>query len=156
MDTPANTLRDPGIGDQSRVLRQARGMRGNLLWYIPLFALVVWYFVFPNAGSAYDNFSLVLRHWTWVLLLSPSAYVFFATAVYSVFLPIQLMLFIPIFFSADGATYDRRYVFSFLVLVALIILVVLTQLLIHASFPLCWQSDGVERVRMVPILPCPK
>jgi hypothetical protein len=133
-------------------------MRGNLLWYIPVFAFVVWYFALANARAAYENFGIVFRHWTWALLFSPSAYVFFATAVYSVFLPIHFMLFIPPFFSAEveAATYDRRYLFSFLVLVGLIVLVVVAQLVVHGSFPICWPSNGVERIRMVPLLPCPK
>ncbi|MGB8065262.1 MAG: hypothetical protein WCF26_25485 [Candidatus Sulfotelmatobacter sp.] len=155
METPANI----GVSDQpdgsSTAVRQ--GMRWDLLWYIPLFAFVVWYFGFANAKAAYENIGLVLRHWTWMLLASPSAYVFFATAVYSVFLPIHFMLFIPHFFSvdADRPTYDRRYLFSFLVLVALIVAVVVTQLVIRGSFPLCWPSNGVERIRLVPLLPCP-
>jgi len=133
-------------------------MRWNLLWYIPLFAFVVWYFGLANARAAYENIGLVFRHWTWILLLSPSAYVFFATAVYSIFLPIHFMLFIPMFFAADAerATYDRRYLFSVLVLLALIVAVFVTLLANRASFPLCWPSDGVERIRLVPFLPCPK
>jgi hypothetical protein len=75
--------------------------------------------------------------------------------LYSVFMPFQFMLFIPGFFGHD-ATYKRRYLFSFLVVVALAIVAVITQLVIQSSFPFCWQSDGVERMRMLPFLPCPK
>lgn len=134
-----------------------RGMGGNLLWYIPLFCFVVWYFALSNARAGYENIGIVFRHWTWVLLVSPSAYVFFVTVVYSVFLPVHFMLFIPYFFSStDPATYDRRYLFSVLVVVALVILVFATQLVIQGSFPLCWQSNGVERIRLVPLMSCPK
>jgi hypothetical protein len=154
MEMHANIVAD----SDKAVLRQERGMRGNLLWYVPLFAFVIWYFALPNARAAYDNIGIVFRHWTGILLVSPSAWLFFATTVYSVFLPIHFMLFIPRFYSTDaeGATYDRRYLFSLLVLVALVILVFVTQLVIHGSFPLCWQSSGVERIRLVPLLPCPK
>jgi hypothetical protein len=156
MEPDAN-LATPNHSDGSSG-RVRRGMRGNLLWYIPLFGFVVWYFGLANARAAYENISLVLHHWTWMLLVSPSAYVFFSTALYSVLLPIHFMLFIPSLFSADAeeATYDRRYVFSFLVLLALIVGVFVTQLVIRGSFPLCWPADGVERLRLVPFLPCPK
>lgn len=140
------------------VRREPRGMRWDLLWYIPLFAFVAWYFSLSNARSAYENIGIVFRHWTWFLLVSPSAYLFFTTALYSVFLPIHFMLFIPPLFSAEveAATYDRRYLLSFLVLVGLVILVFVNQFVIYASFPLCWQANGVERIRLVPFLPCPK
>ena len=129
METPANIVVQGESGHRSSgEVRREAGMRGNLLWYIPVFAFVVWYFALANARAAYENFGIVFRHWTWALLFSPSAYVFFATAVYSVFLPIHFMLFIPPFFSAEveAATYDRRYLFSFLVLVGLIVLVSFT------------------------------
>jgi hypothetical protein len=132
-----------------------RGMGGNLLWYIPLFAWVIWYFAIPNATSGYRNVRLVFQHWTWGLLLSPSAYLFFATVLYSVVMPLHFMLFIPGFFARD-ATYNRRYLFSSLVLAALAVVAVITQIIIQSSFPFCWQSDGVERMRMLPFLPCPK
>jgi hypothetical protein len=155
MDSPANVLFPTDPEGTSTALRP--GMRWNLLWYAPLFAFVVWYFGVANAKAAYDNISLVFRHWTWMLLLTPSAYLFFSTAVYSVFLPIHFMLFIPVFFSPDakGPTYARRYLFSFLVLLALIVALVVTQLVIRDSFPLCWPADGIERLRLVPFLPCP-
>ncbi len=134
-----------------------RGMRWNLLWYIPLFALASWYVVFSNAKAAYENITIVSRHWTWMLLVSPSAYVFLATTIYAVLLPIHFMLFIPRFFSvnADRPTYDRRYPLSILVLLALIVGVFVMLAASRASFPLCWPSDGVERIRLVPFLPCP-
>lgn len=137
---------------------RASGMRGNLLWYVPLFLFVVGYFVIPNARSGYTNVRLLLRHWTWALLFVPSTYVFFSTVSYSVFQPIQFMLFIPLFFSDEhqGATYDRRYLLSFLVVLAMVALIFALQLAIHASFPLCWPADGFERLRMIPFLPCPE
>jgi hypothetical protein len=136
----------------------ASGMRLNLLWYIPLFVFVVGYFALPNASAGYTNVRLVARHWTWGLLLSPSAYLFFATAMYSVLMPIQLMLFIPGFFSdeTEVATYDRRYLLSLLVFAGIAVLSVVMQFVIEYSFPFCWQSDGVERMRILPFLPCPK
>jgi hypothetical protein len=68
------------------------------------------------------------------------------------------MLFIPVFFSvdADRSTYSRRYLFSCLVLAALLVSVVLIQFVIYGSFPLCWPKDGIERIRLVPFMPCPK
>ena len=68
------------------------------------------------------------------------------------------MLFIPGFFSdeTEVATYDRRYLLSFLVFVGISVLSVVLQFVIQGSFPFCWQSNGVERMRMLPFLPCPK
>jgi hypothetical protein len=132
-----------------------RGMRLNLLWYVPLFAFAVFYFAIPNAKSAYSNIHLVFQHWTWGLLLSPSAALFFATTIYSIFMPIQFMLFIPPMFG-HTETYRRRYLYSFLIFIALAIVAVVQQLVIQSSFPFCWQADGVERLRLLPFLPCPK
>lgn len=133
-------------------------MGGNLFWYVPLFLFVIGYFVVPNISAGYTNIRLVFRHWKWILLVSPSAYVFFSLVVYSVCQPIQFLMFIPAFFSEERGTttFDRRYLLSFLVVISLIVLVFLLQLAIHSSFPFCWQADGVERLRLVPFLPCPK
>jgi hypothetical protein len=91
------------------------------------------------------------------IVVVPSAYLFVGLLLYAVLMPIQFMLFIPNFFlSPDAATYDRRYLFSILVVFALIVSLFIIQLAISTSFPLCWPSDGFERIRMVPFLPCPK
>ena len=189
METPANIV-IPDHSDRSSAASR-QGMRWNLVWYIPVFAFVIWYFALANAKAAYENVGLLFRHWTWLLLLSPATYFFFefidgerglftrlshefvwaallnavcaavvllALRVRSNALPVHFMLFIPRFFSADAdkPTYDRRYLFSVLVLLALILGVFLTLLANRQSFPLCWPANGVERIRLVPLLPCPE
>lgn len=144
---------DVRTGFRARLTSMGR----NLLWYVPLTAWVLWYFVWANVVAGYENIRLMFRHWNWVLPLVPSVYVFLAVVLTSVLLPVYIMLTIPSFFANKNneATYRRRYLLSFLSLFGLLAVVVLTQFAIQASFPLCWESNGTERFRLIPFMPCP-
>jgi hypothetical protein len=131
-------------------------MRYNLLWYLPVAAWVVWYFIVPNVASGYQNVRLVFHHFTWAIFFSPSAYIFFSAVILSIFLPFRLLLFIPLLFVPDVQTYKRRYVWSFGIVVVIVISALLIQGVIWGSFPLPASKDGYIHLRMIPFIPWPE
>jgi RsiW-degrading membrane proteinase PrsW (M82 family) len=46
-------------------LARLAGMRLNLVWYVPLFLLVVYYLVVQNVSSGYENIRLVFGRFFW-------------------------------------------------------------------------------------------
>lgn len=131
-------------------------MRTNLIWYIPLGAVVLYYFVIPNITSGYHNVTLIFKHFSWLLFISPAAYVFFSCVVASVFLPIQLILMVAMFFDREFPAYSRRYLWSSVVVVGIAVACFILQVIIWGSFPLLVDHEGYIHVRMIPFLPWPE
>lgn len=130
-------------------------MRLNLLWFIPLSLWIVDYFVLPNARSGYQNILLGLHRFTWGVLFSPSAYLFLAAVFESLYLPIQLLFTMPIFFVRDAPRYKRRYILSFCTAIAIAVSAILLQFVIVGSFPLPLDKDGYIHLRLIPFFPWP-
>jgi hypothetical protein len=132
-----------------------RGMKFNLIWYIPLSAWVLLYFVVPNFNSGLENIRLVFHRFSWSLFFSPAAALFFSAIVASLFVPFQLLLVIPGFFAAESIGCIKRYVWSLGVVVAIFVTAILLQAVIWGSFPLPVDKDGYIHVRLIPFIPWP-
>ena len=130
-------------------------MRLNLLWYFPVGLAVMSFFVVPNFNSGYHNVALVFSRFSWVIFLSPAAYMFFSCVLWSVIMPFQLLLIIPSFFGADSGFYQRRYLWTIAVLVSLVAACVVQQVIIWGAFPLPADTNGIIRLRIIPFLPWP-
>jgi len=81
-------------------------MRYNLIWYLPLCLWILFYIIIPNVSSGYNNLKIVFHRFTWAIVFSPSAYIFFAALFTSIVLPLRLLGLIPIFF-AKNAGYKK-------------------------------------------------
>jgi hypothetical protein len=132
------------------------GMKANLLWYIPLSGGILIYFIIPNLTSGYQNTALVFHRFSWLLFISPSAYLFLSSVLASVFFPIQLLLLIPVFFDPETSSFNRRYLKSFAIFVGIAVSCFLIQVIIWGSFPLPLDSEGYIHLRMIPFLPWPE
>lgn len=132
-----------------------RAMRFNLIWYVLLGIWIIFYFVVPNVASGFHDVSIVFHRFTWAIFFSPSAYFFFASVVASVFLPFQLLLMIPAFFDNTVPAYRRRYVWSLIMAIVIVISAILLQVIIWGSFPLPVDKDGYVHLRMIPFIPWP-
>ena len=132
------------------------GMRANLIWYIPLGVFVLFYLVIPNIVSGYHNIALVIRRFSWLLFLSPAAYLFFACVFLSIALPVQMTLFIPAVFDPQFPRYRRRYLVSFLIAAGIFAVCVVLQAVVWGSFPLPVDRDNHIHVRMIPFWPWPE
>lgn len=131
-------------------------MRANLLWYIPLCALAVGVLVIPGIVSGYHNVLIVFHRFSWLILVSPAAYVFFSCVLGSVLVPIQMMVAIPAFFDPEATAYRRRYLWSVGVVLGATVACFLLQVIIWGSFPTPVGHDGYIHVRMIPFLPWPQ
>lgn len=133
-----------------------KAMWGNLLWYIPLSVAVLAYFIIPNITSGYHNVALVFHRFSWLIFVSPAAYLFFSGVLASVFVPAQMMLIIPVFFDPDTPAYRRRYLWSVTIVVGIAVVCFILQIVIWGSFPLPVDHEGYIHVRMIPFLPWPE
>lgn len=131
-------------------------MRGNLLWYIPLSIAVFAYFVIPSISSGYHNITLVIHRFSWLIFVSPAAYLFFSCVLASVFVPVRIMLLIPAFFDPQTRTYNRRYAWSVSAVVGIAVVCFILQVIIWGSFPLPVDHEGYIHVRTIPFIPWPE
>jgi hypothetical protein len=129
-------------------------MRWNLLWYVPLVMLVFLPLMLIDAIEGFTCFRILLRNWTWGLLLSPSAAVWCGTVTFSVIAPLNVFR-LPAFFNPEGEFYPRRYRWSVIHVIATLALVLFSWVLIWGSFPLESRADG-QHLRMIPFYPWPE
>lgn len=131
-----------------------RSMGWHRIWFTPLFILVLIGFVLPAIIIAFKNGSLIVRHFRWQLLISPSFGVWLAMLAPSVVGPIYVanMSFLP--WSPGGKPYPRRVLSSFGILLVACCVAVISQFLLWGSLPLDNGNDGVI-VRIIPFVPWP-
>lgn len=140
-----------------RALWDAMGL--NVIWYVSLFLLVIYFIIVPNALTAYKNISQVLRvlgHKSWGLLLSPSAYLFFIAELSSLFVPIQMLLWIPVYFENQENNNLRKYGWTLLTVAGIVVFLVVIQIIIWGSYPVGVDAEHYVRLRMIPFFPWPQ
>ncbi len=73
----------------------------------------------------------------------------------SMFLPLRLLLYIPLFFGHNLSSYKHRYFWSLCVVLAVAICSALLELIVFGSFPLPAEKDGYLHIRFIPFIPWP-
>jgi hypothetical protein len=132
-------------------------MRFNLIWYIPLFVMVAVFVVVPTARAEYGIAQILFRRWSWGAFFSPSAYVFFASALASLVVPFQMLLFVRGFFEPEWEpAYRRRYFWTLCTVFAIVAVLFLLQVVMWGSFPLEVDTHRYVRLRLIPFLPWPE
>jgi hypothetical protein len=133
-------------------------MSFNAIWYIALFGWVIYYFVIPDAISAYANAKLVFKYFSWLLFISPSAAFCLTLTLAAIFLPIVLMLYIPTYFERtdENTAFRKRYIYTIVTVVAIWLAVLLIQFLIWGSFPIGFDKENYVHIRMIPFIPWPE
>jgi hypothetical protein len=133
----------------------ARVMRWNLLWYGPLAALWIVLIIIPVGRHAYKGATIVFHHFSWLVWVSPSNYLFWASTIGSVTVPIYGLFAIPALFNREAQAYRRRYLWSCCVVIGCMAMSVLCSFVSWGSFPLATDRVGFEHVRMIPFFPWP-
>ena len=133
-----------------------RSMRWNLLWYLALVAPFLIILAILDGCQAYAQARVVARYFTWALLLSPAADIWFCSSIVSIAAPIQGLALIPGFFVPDGDQYRNRYRDTVLVVLGYVVLVILLWTIQWGCFPFDQDSDGAIRMRMIPFIPLPR
>jgi hypothetical protein len=131
-------------------------MRANLSWYVPLSVAVLFLFVIPDITTGYQSVLLVFHRFSWLIFISPAAYLFFSCVLASVFLPIRMLLVIPALFDHKAPNFTRRYLWSFIMTIGIAIACFSLQIIIWGSFPLPVDREGYIHVRMIPLFPWPE
>jgi hypothetical protein len=134
-------------------------MRFDLIWYLPLCLLVLFYIIIPNAIAGYQNIRMELHRFTWAILFSPSAYIFLPALFASILAPIGLLNLIPTLFSRDADNqvyvFKGRYLWALLVALSIYVSAILIQFLIWGSLPLEVDRNREIHIRMIPFYPWP-
>jgi hypothetical protein len=125
----------------------------NLLWFVPLCLIVVAVIIIPVGLLAFENCRSLWRHFTWGLLVSPSFYMFVALTLTSPVLPIAFLTAIPETFTASPS---QRFIRSLTILLSIVCVSVVIQIFLWGSYPLGWDSDGTEHLRLIPFFPWPR
>jgi hypothetical protein len=126
-------------------------MRWNVLWYIPV-ALFCAATALFDAVQAWALGRDVISHWSWILLLSPSAYVWLAVTLSTVALPVQAACAIPCLFQRP-AYHPYRY--TTMVLAFTTIALAICWIVGWGSYPLNSDQNGYLHFRMIPFIPLP-
>lgn len=131
-------------------------MGKNRIWYALLWVLLLWALI-PIVHFDYDLLRLVFRRWTWGLLISPAADMFFALLSGSIAGPILMLLLIPLFFAnqKENAKYNRRYSWTLLLLLGIVVGEFVIVTLMWGTFPLEVDAQNYIRLRMLPFIPWP-
>lgn len=127
----------------------------NLLWYLPISLFIGIEFIAANVTAAFRNISTITRHFSSILLFSPSAYLFIGATVLSVLLPAGMLLLVPSFFDKEQPGYHGRYRASAGIVFAILVSIVAINFILWGSFPLQVDSESWVHVRMIPFLPWP-
>jgi len=142
--------------DQSKSSRPAidkpESVGIQLLWYTPLCFVVVALILVPIGLLAFENVRSLFRHFTWGLLVSPSFYLFAGLTIASIYLPIALLISI---IGSFTASLSQRFLYSLRALALIVGLSVMIQVVLWGSYPLGYDANGTQHLRLIPFLPWP-
>jgi hypothetical protein len=136
-----------------KAIRYLLGAMGwNLLW-VPFPILVFLLLAVFDALEGYKNVRVLIEHWTWALLLSPAADMWFGLSLFSVVFPLQATVVIPAMFDPENTSAHpiRNGALSVIWVPALVFGI---QILLWGCFPL-QAHDGHIYMRLVPFIPWP-
>lgn len=125
----------------------------NWLWFVPLSALVLWVVERHTIEHGFVLCRLAYQRWSWGALFSPSAYFCLSVIAFSVYFPIESIVWMWSLASADGL--KRRYAYLCLLLVVVFLLPFLIDAITWGSFPFNRDDNGVHRLRLIPFIPWP-
>jgi hypothetical protein len=131
-----------------------KNMGWHLLWYLPL-AIAIFFLVFLfDLVQGFRYTGILLSHWTWMLLLSPSAAAWFGATLVSIFMPVQVIFQIPTLFDPYEGNRDVAHWSALAVVLVMLLWVFGSWVVIWGSFPLDNATDGIH-MRMIPFVPWP-
>ena len=129
-------------------------MRWNLAWYVPVSAYFILIIFWQNVEFAWEGLRATIRHFSFLLLISPAAGLWSSALVALLFIPWLCVIILPAFFDSAMDAYKHRYFWSILLIGATLIgCVLLTGVATH-SWPFLEDPEHRMRIRMIPFLGC--
>jgi hypothetical protein len=125
----------------------------NWLWFLPVCVAVLLAVERHTVPYALSLLKLGHKRWTWAALFSPSAYFCVGVMWLSVVGPLWGLALIPAVIHSDDKR--RRYVYAFVIFIAILLLPLVTDALLWGSFPFTFDSRGIGRLRLIPFIPWP-
>jgi len=134
---------------------------------ISLYAILVLWIIYcvelENILVAWRNLKWIFIPLSWKSFISPSAVVFNIANILTIFVPIIIILIIPIFFDKEQPTfwnkqqyfYKRRYLWAALAIISLFVLMFILTIIIWGSYPVIIDEGKNIRLRMIPFIPWP-
>jgi hypothetical protein len=136
--------------------REGVCMGYNRVWYVLLCGAVLLGLI-PVLRFEYETIHLIFHRWSWMVLLSPSTYLFFGSMIQAFDLPLRGLNFIPTLFVPDESTnfYRRRYLWTIVVVIGIVVAEFVIQIIIWGTFPLEVDRQNSVRLRLIPFFPWP-
>jgi hypothetical protein len=95
------------------------------------------------------DIAMIYHHWTWALLVSPAAYICFAALIALAAFPFAMLK------GYNGIEAERPSV-NFLPFACFAVLAfVVLKIIAWASFPIGFDAEGYQRMRLTPLMPWP-
>ena len=134
-----------------------------IILYAILFSWIFYYVELENIIVALRNLKWIFIPLSWKSFLSPSAIVFNIANILTIFVPIIIMLIIPLFFDKEQPTfwnkgqyfYKRRYLWTALAIISISVLMFTLTVIIWGSYPVIIDEKKNIRLRMIPFIPWP-
>jgi len=134
-----------------------------IVLYAILVLWILYYVELENIVVVLRNLKWVFKPLSWKSLLSPSAVVFNIANIATIFVPIIIILIIPIFFDKEQPTlwnkeqyfYKRRYLWTALAIISIFVLMFILTVIIWGSYPVIIDEEKNIRLRMIPFIPWP-
>jgi hypothetical protein len=128
-----------------------------ILVSLPLGVLWVLFLIVPGIAMTYADARLLLRRWDWFVLASPAFYVFLASSITKVLLPLQAFLAVPAAaveaYRQGGLGQGWRAAASLMALI--LVVVVGAHVVSWGAFPLEVDDERAIHIRMIPFFPWP-
>jgi hypothetical protein len=130
--------------------------------YTILVLLILYYVELENIIVALQNVRWVFKTLSWksfLLILSPSAYVFYIANLLTISVPIVILfIIIPIIIwnrEQFPDFYKRRYLWTALAIISIFVLMLILTVIIWGSCPVEIDGERNIRLRMIPFIPWP-
>jgi hypothetical protein len=130
-----------------------KDLRWNYIWYSPV-SLACMMITCGLSEIGYHWARLLALNWRWLLLISPSTWLWLAASIVAISLPLRPVFLIPLVFQERTKTSHRLGSIGFIFFTSVAGLLICL-LVAWGSFPLNPDKNGLLQLRLVPFLPLP-
>jgi hypothetical protein len=132
--------------------------RWHLFWFIPLCVFVFLFVEQHTISLDWQLFKLAKHRWSWMLLVSPSAWFCWGIMLAAIIWPLQGLVLafglmkMPL---SEIRSLKKQIGLALLLAAAVLFMPIVWDFLLWGSFPLPIDNNGAYRLRFIPFLPWP-
>jgi hypothetical protein len=149
------------LAAESKLSQVSKKYSFSLIFLYTILVLWILYYVeLENIIVAFRNFRWVfkiLSSKSFLLIISPSADVYYMANLLTITVPIVILLIIPLIWNREQFPdfYKRRYLWTALSILSIFLLMFILTVIIWGSCPVEIDAERNIRIRMIPFIPWP-